>query len=683
MPQKIKSNGLAHSGRVESSSKLALAFDHIATCLHRLGGPARYDVIMKLLIIRIHEQHIGRRIFPSSIYEVVKGNHISDDRLVSRLNYALTGALERFGLRESTVPNLSPVFECEPMILRQAANLVARLEIRDSHTEILQQFYARFAATPHKEQLSQYFTPPKLVDFIVRLTSPKGGETILDPACGAADFLIAASRMAKESKAIGIDQSTLATQIALLNVKINGIRNVRISTQDSLEMSGSQKSCSLVYCNPPFGTRVLETREKVLARYELGKEAFIDNGAVMVSKRVRSRQQKGLLFVEHCIRRASANAKIAVIVPNGYLSNRGKEYLVLRHLVLRHCRMIAVVGFPRFALRSWGGDVSASVMVLQKRQKPLDRIADDDDYCFFVACVDSIGSRSDKRRTKIYKRDPVAGTPYIGEDGKPSIDSDFDDVVGAFEQWQRTGQTKQKLHRPFATQAHLTPIRTILETNDWTLDPKRYCAKVKLTRHAVQAARSFRLGDALEPIPPRDINIVDSAMYRYADVSSIGRAEFGYKELRGWQLPTRARLLATPGDIFICHVWASVGKWFIAPIDDGLAPLVVTTGCTALRIKTHADTLLVDLAVGLCSEAFRQQMRAFARGSDGLAEVTDEDLLAIVLPQITAPELRATVEQRLAPMRNGATRFATFAESIAQESNCPLVKARRHHSALV
>ena len=45
-----------------------------------------------------------------------------------------------------------------------------------------------------------------------------------------------------------------------------------------------------------------------------------------------------------------------------------------------------------------------------------------------------------------------------------------------------------------------------------------------------------------------------------------------------------------------------------------------------------------------CSDSFAIQMRAYATGSDGLAEASDEDVLDIVLPSEMTSKERARVE---------------------------------------
>jgi hypothetical protein len=55
-------------------------------------------------------------------------------------------------------------------------------------------------------------------------------------------------------------------------------------------------------------------------------------------------------------------------------------------------------------------------------------------------------------------------------------------------------------------------------------------------------------------------------------------------------------------------------------------------------------------------------MRALATGSDGLAEINDDDLLSIVLPKKLDKAGRTQVEQQLEPLLTGESRFAKFAK---------------------
>jgi len=112
--------------------------------------------------------------------------------------------------------------------------------------------------------------------------------------------------------------------------------------------------------------------------------------------------------------------------------------------------------------------------------------------------------------------------------------------------------------------------------------------------------------------------------------------------------------------------------------------LVVTNGCTRLRLKEGKADILPDLVVGLCSEAFCVQIRGLATGSDGLAEIVDDDLLSIVLPKVLDPFTREKVAKQMEPMLSGDSRFSKFAKVVLGDMpQFPTPSPRKSHCALV
>ena len=130
-------------------------------------------------------------------------------------------------------------------------------------------------------------------------------------------------------------------------------------------------------------------------------------------------------------------------------------------------------------------------------------------------------------------------------------------------------------------------------------------------------------------------------------------------------------------------LWGCAGKWFTATGD--CADLVVTNGCTRLRFKPgKAEEYWPDLAAGLCSEVFRVQMRALATGSDGLAEIADEDLLSVVLPRLGSTDARNRVLQQLTPLMNGEARFGKAVQRVTEGSlEYPPIQLRKSHCSVV
>src|SRR5690606_26268240 len=118
---------------------------------------------------------------------------------------------------------------------------------------------------------------------------------------------------------------------------------------------------SVVLCNPPFGTKIVERRDEVLRKFDMGHKWEFADGRVRQTEDVRASQQTGILFAELCVKQVRPGGRVGIILPNGYLGNRSAEYVALREWLLRHTRIVTVMAFPRFTFKKSGADVSASV----------------------------------------------------------------------------------------------------------------------------------------------------------------------------------------------------------------------------------------------------------------------------------------------------------------------------------
>ena len=215
-----------------------------------------------------------------------------------------------------------------------------------------------------------------------------------------------------------------------------------------------------------------------------------------------------------------------------------------------------------------------------------------------------------------------------------------------------------------------------------SLDPKRYCQKFVNLQEEIASSKFFRVGEVLEPVAGPAFSKEDSAIYRYVEIQNVGAGDFDFEELRGWQLPQRATLQANAGDFFIAHLWSSAGKWFMAPTDT--SNMLVTNGCGRFQIKSKKKEFLVDLISGLCSEAFRVQLRALTTGSDGLAEVGDADVCEIVLPRITDQSHRGRLQRYFDTVMNADVRLSKAVGTVLSEiSDWPRPPRRKSHCALV
>ncbi len=448
----------------------------------------------------------------------------------------------------------------------------------------------KFAKSLYKWDLAQYFTPHEVIDFIVELANPRQGEHVYDPACGSADFLISAFRRSgtsTETCVWGADNSEQAVQISILNMVLNGDGKTQIKNQDSLSAySPASQQFSVVLCNPPFGTKIVEKRFEVLRKFDMGHKWTRTDVGVAMSDSVRDAQQTGILFAELCVRLAKPGGRIGIILPNGYLGNRGVEYVALREWLLRHTLLVGIVAFPRFTFKKSGADVSASVVVLERRKKPLSRASESVDYAFFAGNIESVGWRAgDKKAVPVYVRDQMSGDLLLDDENEPILDADFASIVSSFLRSPAADcfpWTIEERPIPQGPQTQGVDIAEVVRLPDLNLDPKRHSAKFKDTKREIEKGDHFLLGDVIDAVPASRLSLQSDKFYKY----------------------------------------------------------------------------------------------------DGLAEISDDDLLSIALPSLGMAE-RERVEKQLEPLLTGESRFAKFAKTIIDGLPMFQPPARKSHCALI
>ena len=132
-------------------------------------------------------------------------------------------------------------------------------------------------------EAGQFRTPRHIIDFIVEVVAPKKNETILDPACGTAGFLISAykhilrqhdgkndqtgeptsaeKRLSPEEKQkmmsnfVGYDIDPGMMRIAIVNMYLHHFPNPKIYEYDTLTYEDRwDDTFDVILANPPFMT---------------------------------------------------------------------------------------------------------------------------------------------------------------------------------------------------------------------------------------------------------------------------------------------------------------------------------------------------------------------------------------------------------------------------------------------
>ena len=648
---------------IDDDKPLLGVFARIEDILHSvaIGPNKRFTIMLQLLLAKLHDEHAHQGM-PDSPLELQDFAALGIDSkfALKTANQVLRKAVAYY---ENFLPEPIPSsFSVNDEIIVEIMKVLAPAKIVSMRRSVIQDFYMYFARHIYKWDLAQYFTPTALTEFIVDVLNPQFGEHVRDPACGSADFLTAAFRRGQNrwenyaSNIRGSDVSSEAVQVATLNMILNGDGTSNIRLEDSLaSINDNLNSCNVIVCNPPFGTRIVERNAATLARFDMGREWTLDDsGEYHLTDRLIDSQESGILFAEACVKLLRPSGRMALVVPNGYLGNRSVRYAALREWLLRNCRIMVIVALPRFTFKASGADVSASVIFCEKRQEPLTTSSLDDAYDMAVEIVDRVGwVTGDKKGDLLFRRDPADGTFLLDDEGRLVPDSDFHDVLNRI----RTGDAAvyapwliADLPSPIdeTDPGWTVPISDVTTDSYRTLDPKRLCRKFAELRTEITTGPHFIIGDVVNFIPERTssfgtrLRFEPSKIYRHVEIQDVETGSFRWHEKRGWELPQRARHIAEAGDIYVGGIRNSVRKWFLAGRDA--RDLVVTNGMHRMRVKAGMEDHLLDLLVGLCSEAYRVQMRGLARGADGLAEIATEDVAQVVLPRIKDATVREAVQ---------------------------------------
>lgn len=243
----------------------------------------------------------------------------------------------------------------------------------------------------------QFRTPRHIIDFIVEIVNPQKNETILDPACGTAGFLIssykhileqntdkklgdklsAAERKQVGDNLVGYDISPDMTRMSLVNMYLHQFASPQIHEYDTLSSEDRwNEYYDVILANPPF---------------------FSPTGGIQPHSRFGVQSTRAeVLFTNYIIEHLKPNGRAGIIVPEGIVFQNGTAYKTLRKQLVEDC-LIGVISLPAGVFQPYSG-VKTSILILDKE---LNQKSDN----VFFAKVENDGFSLGSQRTLIKKND--------------------------------------------------------------------------------------------------------------------------------------------------------------------------------------------------------------------------------------------------------------------------------------
>jgi type I restriction enzyme M protein len=392
-----------------------------------LDARGRLYEMCKLILVKLYEEEreqrgMESRFSLSSIKKAEKIGMEADEFINRAFNELKTQKL--VGLFD---PNEK--IELKPHTIREIVDLLEIYSLRKTREDVLGVAFETFLkGTMTGKELGEFFTPREVVEFMVRLADPRIEERILDPACGSGGFLIKSffhvldkiRRQGGNSRQVedlvnerlwGIDIDAYLVNLCKINLKIHGdgyrhiyransldlvdddVEPEHIAVRESLSKVLKDGGFDLILTNPPFGAGKGKdiTDPKILNKYELGK------GRTGVKKR----QIPQIMFIELCIRLLRPGGRLAIVIPDSILNNKGPDYRRIRDYIRKHCIIHSITSLPEGTFRPYGSGVIASILYCTKK------VGDEEQGNIAMAIADYVGydTKTERQYRQIERND--------------------------------------------------------------------------------------------------------------------------------------------------------------------------------------------------------------------------------------------------------------------------------------
>lgn len=328
-----------------------------------------------------------------------------------------------------------------PALLSKVVDMLDALpmENRDTNGDLYEYLLSKLSSAGVN---GQFRTPRHIIELMVDLMQPTPTDTICDPACGTAGFLVAANEYLREHHPEvltdprlrehynrgmfhGYDFDSTMLRIGSMNMLMHGVQAADIRYRDSLskDAADDRDAYTLILANPPFaGSLDYESTSPELQK-------------VVKTKKTE------LLFVALFLRLLKTGGRAAVIVPDGVLFGSSKAHRDLRKKLVEEHKLDAVIKLPSGVFRPYAG-VSTAILLFTKTG-----VGGTGDVWFYDVRADGF-SLDDKRN--------------------PIAESDLDDVRTRWA--QRSGSERDRMR---TDQSFLVPKADIV-AQGYDLSINRY-----------------------------------------------------------------------------------------------------------------------------------------------------------------------------------------------------------------
>ncbi len=404
----------------------------------------------------------------------------------------------------------------------------------------------------------QFRTPRHIIDFMVEIIDPKKNESVLDPACGTAGFLISAWKhilkqntktragdlLTPEERATlvanihGYDISPDMVRLSLVNLYLHGFTDPHIVEYDTLTSEERwNETADIILANPPF---------------------MSPKGGIKPHKRFSVQATRSeVLFVDYIAEHLSPQGRAAIVVPEGIIFQSGTAYKKLREMLVK-TSLVAVVSLPAGVFNPYSG-VKTSILILDKR------LAKNCDSVLFVK-VENDGFN-------------------LGAQRRAVTGSDLPEAARVLREWMGGLFDEES---PVVVRVERGRIG---ESADWNLSGDRYVETTSLRHHAYPLTS---IGEVLDRVSESIDPMMETGTVAYVGLENIetnsgrlvGDVQADYSEIRS----LKAKFSA--GDVLYGKLRPNLNKVYFAQMNG-----ICSTDIFVFRAKSSIDPRFVSIVM--------------------------------------------------------------------------------------
>lgn len=412
----------------------------------------------------------------------------------------------------------------------------------------------------------QFRTPRHIIDFIVEVVNPLKTDSILDPACGTAGFLISAymhiiNQAKQEGKLLtpaemkdltnninGYDISPDMVKLASVNLFLHQFKQPHIYEYDTLSLETHwDEKFDVILANPPFMT---------------------PKGGIMPHSRfgVKSNRSE-VLFVDYFMEHLNINGKAGFVVPEGIIFQSATAYKALRKMMVEENYLYAVVSLPSGVFNPYSG-VKTSILFFDKT------LAKKTDKILFVK-IDNDGFD-------------------LGAQRRPIKENDIPKALEALKAYQNSIEQNTEFDTAKYGKCLLVSKDKIRENGEYNLTASRYEETKDYTNCQYEMVK---LGDICEIIAGQSPEGSSYNSEQQGIPFYQGKTEFGEKYIKAPQKwTTSPTKLALPNDILM-SVRAPVG-----PVNIAVNKCCIGRGLASIRASDKVNQKLSILFAKIYGE---------------------------------------------------------------------------------